>query len=181
MPMFEFRPVPKPTKERKEKPKPKYKEKRPKKRKGKTRVHKGRTIPSARVRGQVSKREYERMIEEFGSVCIVCGNTYIEAHHIRFRSQGGRGKWRNLVPLCKEHHMKAHQERTFADWLREEREKRYGEWYWADEYDLFMAGLIPNTTKEAFERFMQRGEVDEETLRRRESDSDRGRGEADGR
>lgn len=172
--------MPKPTKERKEKPKPKVREKRPKKRKGKVQVYKGRTIPSAKVRGQVSKREYEKMIEVFGEMCVICGNPYIEAHHIRFRSQGGRGKWRNLAPLCKEHHMKAHRDRQFAEWLRQEREKKYGPWYWADEYDLFKANLIPNTTKEAFERFMQRGEVDEETLCGGESNSNHGRGETDG-
>jgi HNH endonuclease len=154
----EFHPVPKPTKQRKEKPRRKGKAKIPKKRKKKLEVYKGRTIPSAKTRGQISKREYERMIEEFGSVCIICGNPYIEAHHLRFRSQGGRGKWRNLAPLCKEHHMKAHSDRKFADWLREEREKRFGSWYWADEYDLFKANLIPNTTKEMFERFMKEEE-----------------------
>ena len=171
MPMFEFRPIPKPTKERKEKPKPKYKEKRPKKRKKKLEVYKGRTIPSAKTRGQISKREYERMIEEFGSACIICGSPYVEAHHLRFRSQGGRGKWRNLVPLCKEHHMKAHSDRKFADWLREERKKRFGSWYWADEYDLFKAGLIPNTTKEAFEKYME-GEGERARLARMATESD---------
>ena len=74
-------------------------------------------------------------------------------------------KWRNLVPLCKEHHMKAHSDRQFADWLREEREKRFGSWYWADEYDLFKAGLIPNTTKEAFEKYME-GEEERARLAR---------------
>ena len=150
----EWNPVPKPV--RKDKPRRKGKAKVPKKRKKKKlEVYKGRTIPSAKTRGQISKREYERMVEEFGSVCIVCCSPYIEAHHIRFRSQGGRGKWRNLAPLCKKHHMKAHSDRKFADWLREEREKRFGSWYWADEYDLFKAGLIPNTTKEAFEKYME--------------------------
>jgi hypothetical protein len=158
MTMFEYRPVPKPVKESKDKPRRKGKAKIPKKRKKKLEVYKGRTIPSAKTRGQISKREYERMIEEFGSVYIICGNPYIDAHHCKFRSQGGRGKWRNLVPLCKEHHMKAHSDRKFADWLREEREKRFGSWYWADEYDLFKAGLIPNTTKEMFERFMKEEE-----------------------
>jgi 5-methylcytosine-specific restriction endonuclease McrA len=165
MTMFEYRPVPKPVKESKDKPRRKGKAKIPKKRKKKLEVYKGRTIPSAKTRGQISKREYERMIEEFGSVCIICGNPYIEAHHVKFRSSGGRGKWRNLVPLCKEHHMKAHSDRKFADWLREEREKRFGPWYWADEYDLFKAGLIPNTTKEAFEKYME-GEENERLLKR---------------
>ena len=154
----EFHPAPKPTKQRKEKPRWKGKAKIPKKRKKKVETYKGRVIPSARVRGQISKREYERMIEEFGSVCIICSSPYIEAHHIRFRSQGGRGKWRNLAPLCKEHHMQAHSDRKFADRLREEREKMYGSWYWADEYDLFKTGLIPNTTKEAFEKYMEEEE-----------------------
>ena len=154
----EFHPAPKPVAQRKDKQRRKGKAKIPKKRKKKLEVYKGRTIPSAKTRGQISKREYERMIEEFGSVCIVCGNPYIEAHHVKFRSSGGRGKWRNLAPLCKEHHMKAHSDRKFADWLREEREKRFGSWYWADEYDLFKANLIPNTTKEMFERFMREEE-----------------------
>ena len=159
----EFHPAPKPTKQRKEKPRWKSKAKIPKKRKKKAETYKGRVIPSARVRGQISKREYERMIEEFGSTCIICGSPYIEAHHLRFRSQGGRGKWRNLAPLCKEHHMQAHSDRKFADRLREEREKRFGSWYWADEYDLFKAGLIPNTTKEAFETYM---EMEKERIQR---------------
>lgn len=154
----DWNPAPKPTKQRKEKPRLKGKTKIPKKRKKKIETYKGRVIPSARVRGQISKREYERMIEEFGSVCIICGNPYIEAHHLRFRSQGGRGEWRNLAPLCKEHHTKAHRDRQFAEWLRQEREKKYGPWYWADEYDLFKANLIPNTTKEAFEKYMEEEE-----------------------
>ncbi|AWO74945.1 HNH endonuclease [Geobacillus thermoleovorans] len=161
----EFHPAPKPTKQRKDKPKPKLKVKKPKKRK-KPQTYKGRVIPSRKARGSVSKREYTRMIEEFGNACLVCGSTYnIEAHHVRFRSQGGRGKWRNLAPLCKIHHQLAHQDRDFADWLRQEREARYGSWYWADEYDLFQAGLIPNTTKEAFEKYME-GEEERARLAR---------------
>jgi hypothetical protein len=38
--------------------------------------------------------------------------------------------------------------------LREDREAFYGKWFWADKYTLFKEGLIPNTTDEAYERFM---------------------------
>ena len=76
--------------------------------------------------------------------------------------------------------MKAHSDRKFADWLREEREKMYGSWYWADEYDLFKAGLIPNTTKEAFEKFMREEERRAQMVRDRPGGKDSGRGEADG-
>lgn len=140
----------------KSKDKPKYKEKRPKKKTRKLETYKGRTIPPARQRSAISKKEYNRAIETFGSVCVYCGNPYIEMHHIRFRSQQGKGGFRNLIPLCKEHHNQAHQQRTFSDKLKEDRIALYGEWYWADKYDLFKAGLIVNTTDEEFEKFMER-------------------------
>jgi hypothetical protein len=44
--------------------------------------------------------------------------------------------------------------RKFADGLRDERVEMFGEWYWADKFDLFKAGLITNTTDEEFEKFM---------------------------
>jgi hypothetical protein len=136
----------------KEKDTPKIVEKRPRKRK--TRTVRGRTIPTAKVRSNISKKDYNKAIETFGEACAICKNPYIEMHHIRFRSQQGRGGFRNLLPLCKEHHMKAHKERSFADKLKEERESIYGKWYWADKFDLFQENLIPNTTDKAFEKFM---------------------------
>jgi hypothetical protein len=152
----EWNPVPKP-KHQKEKDTPKFKEKRPRKRK--TRTVRGRTIPTAKVRSNISKKDYNKAIDTFGETCVICNNPYIEMHHIRFRSQQGRGGFRNLLPLCKEHHMKAHKERSFADYLKEERKRIYGEWYWADKFDLFQENLIPNTTDKAFEKFME-GEVE---------------------
>ena len=156
------------TKEMQLQKKPRVKEKRPRKKKGKLEIYKGRTIPSAKQRGAVSKKEYARAIEAFGDSCVYCGNPYIEMHHVRFRSQGGRGKYRNLMPLCKEHHNRAHTDREFSEMLRDIREKKYGPWYWADKYDLFKAGLIPNTTDAEFEKFMKleeercRGDADGE-------------------
>lgn len=150
---FGFHPVPKPVSRQKDKPK--YKEKRPKKKYKKLETFKGRTIPPAKARGTISKKEFEKAIEAFGSVCVFCSSPYIEMHHIKFRSQQGRGNYRNLIPLCKEHHTEAHTEREFADSLREQRVSTFGEWYWADKYDLFKAGLIPNTDDKTFETFMK--------------------------
>jgi 5-methylcytosine-specific restriction endonuclease McrA len=139
----------------KKKDTPKFKEKRPKKRKKAQRI-KGRVIPTAKVRSSISKKEYNRAIEAFGESCIYCGSSHIEMHHIRFRSQQGRGGFRNLVPLCKRHHLQVHNEREIADTLREVREKYFGPWYWADKFDLFKEGLIPNTDDKSFEKFMER-------------------------
>lgn len=134
-------------------PKPKPRDKTKKKKK-KLETFKGRTIPPKKARGTISKTQYEKAIEEFGSTCVYCHDPYIEMHHIIFRSQGGRGQYRNLIPLCKKHHALAHSSRTFADLLREERVKRYGQYYGCDKYDLFKLGLIPNSTDEAFTKFM---------------------------
>ncbi len=70
----------------------------------------------------------------------------------------GRGKYRNLRFLCNECHTGengVHRNKEKLEQLQAEHERLYGEWYWADEYDLFKAGLIPNTTTDAYETFMQ--------------------------
>jgi 5-methylcytosine-specific restriction endonuclease McrA len=156
--MFEYRPYSKEMQLKgHQKEKKQYKAKKPKKKK-KPYVYKGRTIPKKKERTKISKTNYMRMIEEFGDCCMICGKTPIDAHHIVFRSQYGSGNWRNLAPLCKEHHTMAHKDRNFAEYLREERRERFGKWFWADKYTLFKEGLIPTPTDEMFERFMQEQE-----------------------
>ncbi|WP_144559572.1 HNH endonuclease signature motif containing protein [Shouchella miscanthi] len=134
-------------------PVPKFKEKRPKKSK-KMQQFKGVKIPSRKTRGQICKKDYEKAMEYWGDGCAMTGHTAIEMHHVKFRSQGGRGSWRNLVPLVESLHKKCHQDRSHADYWREELESRFGKWYWADRFDLYKEGLIPNATHEAFEKFM---------------------------
>lgn len=152
----EFRPVPKPVKaERKLKP---YMKKRPKKKpktKKKLELFKGREIPVSKKRSAISKKDYEQAVEAHGAVCVECTNPYVEMHHAKFRSQQGRGRYRNLIPLCKDCHSRAHTEFAFAEKWREWLADRYGPLYWADKYDLFKMGLIPNTTDESFEEFMR--------------------------
>lgn len=149
-----FNPIPKPKSAPKEKPK--YKEKRPKKKKNPN-LYRGRIIPSRKERTMITEAQYKRMIEIFGDYCLLCGYAPIEAHHLVFRSQMGSGNWRNLAPLCKRCHGMAHQLKTFAEQLREDRAYLFGEHFWKDKYTLFKEGLIPNTEDKTFEKFM-RGE-----------------------
>lgn len=142
----------------KQKDKPKFKERRPKKRKKKVETFKGRSIPSAKVRGAITKMEYERAIEVYGASCIICGDPRIEMHHVVYRSLGGRGGYRNLYPLCNFHHMRVHESREFTDLLIERKKQRYGEHFSKDRFDLFKANVIPNSTKESFEKFMKEQE-----------------------
>jgi hypothetical protein len=147
-----FYPAPKPISKPKEKPK--YKEKRPKKKKN-SNLYRGRIIPPKKERTRITETGYKRMIEEFGEYCHLCGHNPVEAHHLVFRSHFGSGNWRNLCPLCHRCHRMAHQLKTFADQLREERAERFGEHFWKDKYTLFKEGLIPNTDDSTYERFMK--------------------------
>lgn len=115
-------------------------------------------IPSAAVRGRINESDYKKALEYWGG-CAVTGQLTVEMHHAKFRSSGGRGTWRNLVPLIQPLHRKCHTDREFADYWRQELEKRFGPWYWADRFDLYKAGLIPNATHEAFEKFMRKEEA----------------------
>lgn len=119
-------------------------------------THKGKTIPSAKKRSSVTKKQYNLMIEHHGSVCLDCENPYVDVHHARFRSQQGKGGFRNLIPLCKIHHMKCHKIFSYAEQWREWLIERYGELYYCDKYDLWKMGLIKEPDYNEFEKYMQK-------------------------
>ena len=120
-------------------PKPNYKRRKPRK----------------RERGQINKKQYQLALDWFGETCSICNSQPIEMHHIVHRSASGRGGYRNLIPLCKMHHMHAHADRAFADELRDERAEAFGKLYYTDRFDLHEAGLIDEPTETAFENYMQ--------------------------
>lgn len=153
---MEFRPYSKAQQlagHQKTKDKPKPKEKRPKKKKNPY-LYRGRIIPKQKERTKITRANYQRMIDEFGNYCQECGYTPIHAHHLVFRSSMGTGNWRNLAPLCKRCHDRAHSSFEFAEYLREKRAAQFGKWFGSDKYTLFIENLIPNTTDEAYENFM---------------------------
>jgi 5-methylcytosine-specific restriction endonuclease McrA len=142
-------------KSQKDKDLPKFKVKKPKKKK-KTHVHRGRTIPPKKERTKITEENYRKMIEKYGFYCQECGYTPVDAHHLVFRSQFGTGNWRNLAPLCKKCHNRAHNEYEFAEYLREKRAAELGKNFWKDKYTLFKENLILNTSDEAYKRFMKK-------------------------
>lgn len=154
--MFEYSPCPKPIS--KPKDKPKHKEKRPKKKKNPY-LYRGRIIPHQKERTMITPDNYNKMIEVFGNYCQECGYTPIFAHHLIFRSSFGTGGWRNLAPLCKRCHDRAHSDYEFTEYLREKRAAEYGEHFGKDKYSLFQEGFIPNTDDKTFERFMKEEEI----------------------
>lgn len=134
--------------------------KKPGKKEKRLEVYKGRTIPTKKQRGKVSKKEYEKCIEENGAYCLECGSPNIEIHHCQFRSHGGRGVWRNLIPLCPEHHRgnnSVHKNKEMMLKYQRRQIELHGQYYYCDKWDLYKAGLINNTTDKAYDDFFERG------------------------
>jgi hypothetical protein len=156
-----WKPVPKPVSKPKDKPKIK-KKRYPTKKKKKPQTVKGRTIPTKRTRGRITAAEYNEALRQHGEYCWVCGTPVnLECHHVvpkgYSRIRNGRGVWRNLRFLCSEHHRGktgVHQNRELMEELQQLHEGMYGKYFYMDRFDLFSLGLIPNTTKEAYEVFM---------------------------
>lgn len=113
-----------------------------------------RRKPRKRERGQINKKQYQLALDWFGDTCSICGSAPIEMHHVTFRSQQGRGGFRNLMPLCNYHHRLAHQDSAFADELRDMRAEAFGKLYYTDRFDLHEAGLIAQPTELEFENYM---------------------------
>lgn len=124
-------------------------------------VRDGLTLPTAKVRNSFDSFNYEKAAKMFGLTCNdpTCSMPACEMHHIVFRSQSGRGVWRNAVPLCLSHHEKCHTNRRYADMWRESRKQLFGEHFYKDKYDLWLAGLISEPLDHIYEDFMKNQEV----------------------
>ena len=54
------------------------------------------------------KIEYRAVKKRDKNRCIICGNHIIEVHHVLYRSLSGITDRKNMVCLCKKHHMEYH-------------------------------------------------------------------------
>ena len=151
----------------KEKDTPNFKERKYNRRRRKPKekgvtYHHNRKVPHWKQRGAIHKNERAEALRRYGEHCYICGRPHPEMHHIKEKGYGtgGRGKWRNLIPLCYEHHRGTYgvhgsKGNGLGERLEQLAIDQFGEWYWADEYDLWMAGHIENPTQELFEKFME--------------------------
>jgi hypothetical protein len=104
-------------------------------------------------RNSIHRNEYQKMIEAFGTDCFFCKKQGDEAHHVKYRSQGGRGTWRNLRMLCLSCHDDLHSLEEMRLELQEEHERLFGRYYYMDHVDLFETGLIDEPDEEHKEQF----------------------------
>lgn len=94
-----------------------------------------RRKPNRRKRNNFSKKVREEILERDEGLCQQCGAEGTEIHHVRFRSQNGRGVATNGVLLCYTCHTKVHQNRDLALQWQKHYESYYGKDYYKDEWD----------------------------------------------
>ena len=122
----------------KEKDKPQFKQKRypqPKKPKKKYTGEKNYR-PNLNTRKKFSEETKRKACELFNYRCANCGSSQLDdPHHIRYRSENGKGVLTNCLPVCRPCHNRIHNEPELAmKWKRWAKEQ-YGHDYWQDEWD----------------------------------------------
>lgn len=116
-----------------------------------------RRKPKRKNRTKIKEKDYQQMIDCWGANCIYCGSPHIEAHHVRYRSQGGKGVYRNLLPLCQKHHRDAHTYESIRKSLIYKLEQEFGEDFYKDRWDLYYEGKIEAPTDSEYERYFEGG------------------------
>jgi hypothetical protein len=109
--------------------------------------------PKAKKRNEINRTQYQLMIENFGRDCYFCNKRGTEAHHVKYRSQGGRGKWRNLRLLCVTCHDDLHKFEDMRIELQSEHERLFGEFYYMDKIDLYEINMIEEPHEDLLESY----------------------------
>ena len=94
-----------------------------------------RSKPTRRQRNNFSQKVRQQIYERDNGLCQQCGSLGTEIHHVKFRSQGGRGVYSNGVLLCHSCHRKVHDNRELALQWQKHFESMYGKDYYKDEWD----------------------------------------------
>ena len=109
--------------------------------------------PKWKNRSAIDHEDYRKATEYWGVCCIACGNPNIEMHHVKFRSNGGSGRWRNLLPLCQNHHKLAHTYKYIRYSYEEKMIDEFGQDYFKDEWHLYEEGKIDEPKVELMEAY----------------------------
>lgn len=94
-----------------------------------------RRIPRRAKRNDFSKKVREQIIERDEGECRNCGSPGSQIHHVKYRSQGGRGVFTNGLLVCNSCHEKIHRNVELKESWQQTFETIYGPSYWKDEWD----------------------------------------------
>jgi len=95
-----------------------------------------RRVPKRGKRGQFPRVVREAIVDRDNGLCQMCFAKGEEIHHIKYRSQGGRGVFTNGLLLCHLCHRKAHDEPEISEYWMNVFVDRYGENFFKDGWDL---------------------------------------------
>src|SRR5690554_3135560 len=82
--------------------------------------------PKHSKRNNFSYKTRKQVYERDKGLCRECGREGTEVHHVRFRSQGGRGLYTNGLLLCRMCHIKMHQDYDLAKKWQDKFTEIYG-------------------------------------------------------
>lgn len=94
-----------------------------------------RKAPKKSVRGNFNRQTRQKIYERDEGLCRNCGSIGEEIHHVKYRSQNGRGVYTNGLTLCSYCHRKVHRERELSEHWMNKFEELYGKDYYKDEWD----------------------------------------------
>lgn len=96
-----------------------------------------RRKPTLAQRNKFNTETIEQIRQYFNGKCAECG-VYTDnkpPHHIKFKSQGGRGTKTNGLWLCPDCHERIHKSKALTDKWRRWAIEQFGEDYYKDEWD----------------------------------------------
>lgn len=92
-------------------------------------------LPTKAKRGKFSDKTIEDILERDNGLCVICHKVAVDIHHIKFKSQNGRGVFTNGVSLCRDCHALAHSKSEVNQSLVDIAVSMYGGNYYKDKYD----------------------------------------------
>lgn len=98
-------------------------------------VTKQRYKPKKSKRGEFSKQDKQKINERDNGLCRVCYKPAEQIHHVKFKSQNGRGVYTNGLSVCQVCHFDIHQSSKKTKQWQYYFAEMYGPDYYKDEWD----------------------------------------------
>ncbi|OHR73984.1 hypothetical protein HMPREF3291_05205 [Bacillus sp. HMSC76G11] len=93
--------------------------------------------PSMKVRKTFSAEVKKAAAEKWDYLCANCQSARPDdPHHIRRKSDDGKGVLTNCLPVCRPCHNEIERNAELRQKWKEWAKKEYGQMYWADQWDM---------------------------------------------
>lgn len=94
-----------------------------------------RRAPKQSVRNEFKPKIRQAIYDREGGLCQSCGGLGNQVHHVKYKSQMGRGVITNGMLICNDCHDRIHKDKQLSnEWVKLYRDK-YGHDFYKDEWD----------------------------------------------